>query len=187
MRWAKPARALRRSDMDDEVDVAPVDAEIERRSGDHGPQAVRLHRLLHAPPLADVERAVMKRDRQRVLVHPPKLLEHHLRLAARVDEDQRRAMAADRVVDSPNGIAGGVAGPRHPLVGIENGDVGFRAAGDRDQVGAAARRVLGDQPAAQLVRFGDRGRKADGLQVRHETSQAGEAQRQKVASLRGHQ
>ena len=36
----QPAGALRRADMDDEIDVAPVDAEIERRGGDDGAQAV---------------------------------------------------------------------------------------------------------------------------------------------------
>ena len=34
----QPARALRRADIDDEIDVAPVDAEIERRGADHGAQ-----------------------------------------------------------------------------------------------------------------------------------------------------
>jgi hypothetical protein len=47
MRWlARPMRcisrlgALRRADMDDEIDVAPVDAEVERRGADHGAQPV---------------------------------------------------------------------------------------------------------------------------------------------------
>ena len=31
-------------------------------------------------PLADIERAVMKRDRERVLVLPPQILEHHFGL-----------------------------------------------------------------------------------------------------------
>ena len=34
----QPARTLRRADMHDQVDVAPVDAEIERRGGDDGAQ-----------------------------------------------------------------------------------------------------------------------------------------------------
>ncbi len=90
----QPAGALRRADMDDQVDVAPVDAEVERRGRDDGAQAVGLHRLLDAAPLADVERAVMQRDRQVVLVDPPELLEQHLGLAARVDEQQRRPVLA---------------------------------------------------------------------------------------------
>ena len=37
--------------------------------------------------LRDVERAVVQRDRQAVVVDAPQLLEQHLGLAARVDED----------------------------------------------------------------------------------------------------
>jgi hypothetical protein len=35
----------------------------------------------------------MQRDRQAVVVDPPQLLEQQFRLAARVDEDQRRTVA----------------------------------------------------------------------------------------------
>ena len=97
----KPAGALRRADMDDEIDVAPVDAEVERRGGDDGAQAVRLHRLLDAAALADIERAVMQRDRQRILVDAPEFLEQQLRLAAGVDEEQRRLVALRPLRRSP--------------------------------------------------------------------------------------
>jgi hypothetical protein len=58
MRWLapdplrQPARALRRADMHDEVDIAPVDPEIQRRGGDHGAELIAPHRRLHPPPLA---------------------------------------------------------------------------------------------------------------------------------------
>ena len=35
MRWSHAASALGRADLDDEIDVAPIDAEIERRGADH--------------------------------------------------------------------------------------------------------------------------------------------------------
>ena len=116
---------------------------------------LRLHRLLDAAALADVERAVMQRDRQAVLVDAPQLLEQHLGLAARVDEKQRRAVPLDRLVDLGNGVAGGVAGPGHALLGIEDGDLGLGAAGDGDQLGHRAGRVLAHQPAPQFVRLRD--------------------------------
>ena len=60
----QPARSLRRADIDDEIDITPVDAEIERRGADDGLEAAFRHRLLDAAALAGVERAVMQRDRQ---------------------------------------------------------------------------------------------------------------------------
>ena len=93
MRWHEPAGALRRADMDDEIDVAPVDAEIERRGARPRrgacPAAIAASTLRRC---ADIERAVMQRDRQIVVVDAPQLLEQHLGLRARVDEDQRHAV-----------------------------------------------------------------------------------------------
>ena len=85
---SKARGALGRADMDDEIDVAPVDAEIEGRGGDDGAQGVLGHGALHLAALADVERAVMQRDRQAELVDTPKFLEQQFRLAAGVDEKQ---------------------------------------------------------------------------------------------------
>ena len=183
----QPAGALRRADMDDQIDVAPVDAEVEGRGGDDGAQAVALHRLLDAPALADGERAVMQGDRQIVLVDPPELAEQHFGLAARVDEQQRRAMAPDRLVDLGDGVAGGVARPGHALFGFQDGDFGLGASGNGDQLGHGARRLLADQPAPQLVRLRNGRRQADGLQRRHKPAQPRQAERQQMAALRGHQ
>ena len=76
------ARALRRADIDDEIDVAPVDAEVEGRGADHGAELSRRHRRLDLAPLGRVERAVMEGDRQALVVDPPELLEDQLGLAA---------------------------------------------------------------------------------------------------------
>ena len=89
----QPRGALGRADIDDEIDVAPVDAEIERRGADHAAQFARRHRVLDLAALGDVERAVMQRDREAVVVHAPEILEQHLGLAAGVDEHQRGLVA----------------------------------------------------------------------------------------------
>ena len=91
--------ALGRADLDDEIDVAPIDAEIERRGRDHRAQLARRHRRLDLAALLDGQDAVMQRDRQIVVVEPPQLLEHELGLGAGVDEDDRWSVAADHVVD----------------------------------------------------------------------------------------
>ena len=89
----QPRGALGRADIDDEIDIAPVDAEVERRGADHAAQFARRHGVLDLAALGDVERAVMQRDREAVVVHAPEILEQHLGLAAGVDEDQRGLVA----------------------------------------------------------------------------------------------
>ena len=135
----QPAGALRRADMDDEVDVAPVDAEVERRRRDDGAQAVRLHRLLDAPPLGDIERAVMQRDRQVVLVDAPELGEQQLRLAPRIDEEQRGLVLLHQLVDFGDCVARRMPLPRHTLPGIQHRDIGLGPTRDRDQLGHGGR------------------------------------------------
>ena len=98
-----PARALGRADVDDEVHVAPVDAEVEGRGADHGLELAFDHRRLDAPALGDVEGAVVEGDGERVLVQAPERLEDVLRLHAGVDEDERGLWGADEVVDRRHG------------------------------------------------------------------------------------
>ena len=131
----------------------------------------------------------MQRDRQAVVVDAPQLLEQQLGLAARVDEQQRRPVRLDRLVDLGDGVARRVAGPGHALARIEDGDVRLGAAVDRDQVGqrVAGTRVCATSQRAQLVGLGDRGRQADRLQPRRKRAQPRQAERQQVAALGGDQ
>jgi hypothetical protein len=66
-----PARALGRADIDDEIDVPPVDPQIERRGADDGAQPPLQHRRLDLAALLDIERAVMQGDGEPVLVDVP--------------------------------------------------------------------------------------------------------------------
>ena len=88
------------------------------------------HRRLDLAALRGIERAVVQRDRQAVVVDAPQLLEQQLGLHARVDEHQRQAVRLDRRVDLGDRVARGVAGPRQRLVGLENVDLGLGAAAD---------------------------------------------------------
>ena len=88
----QPRRALRRADINDKIDVAPVDAEIERGGAHHRAQPAGRHRGLDLAPLRHVERAVVQRDREVVVVQLPEVLENALGLAAGVDEYQSRAV-----------------------------------------------------------------------------------------------
>ena len=183
----QPRRALRRADIDHQIDVAPVDAEIERRCGDDRAQPSGRHRVLDLAPLADVERAVMQRDRQIVVVHPPQLLEDQLGLAARVDEDQRHFVPLDQRVDFAQRMARGVAGPGQPFGGVEHRDVGRRTRFGEHEVGAFIAAALRHQIAAQVVRLGDGCREPHGRQISRNGEQPREAERQQIAALRHHQ
>ena len=90
--------------------------------------------------LLDGERAVMHGDRQVVVVGLPQRLEQHLGLAARVDEEQRRLVLLDDLVELGDGVGRRVAGP---------GDVAPRSRGSR---GRAWRRRAGSQQPRLGVR-----------------------------------
>ncbi len=125
----------------------------------------------------------MQRNWQRVLIDPPEFLKQHLRLAAGIDEQKRRAVLADRLVDIGDGIARGMSCPWHALIGIENGDFRLGTAVDRHKTGHGIVAILFHQPAAQLVRLRHRCGEADGLQLRLQAAQARQPQRQKMPAL----
>ena len=127
--------ALGRAHIDHQIDIAPVDAEIERGGAHHGAQPAGRHRGLDLAALRHVERAVMERDRQAIVVDAPQLLEDPLGLAAGVDEDQRGAVTLDELVDLAERMLRRVSGPGQPLGGVEHGDVRRGAALRHHQIG----------------------------------------------------
>jgi hypothetical protein len=79
----QPRAAFRRADLDDEIVFAPLDAEIDRRGADHRAKIAGGHRRLDLAPMFNVMRALMLRDRQRILVDAPPVLEGLLRVRRR--------------------------------------------------------------------------------------------------------
>ena len=176
-----PRGALGAGELDDEVDVTPVDAEIQGRGANDGAQGAARHRRLDPAPLLGGKRPVMQGNGQAVLVQPPELLEGELGLEAGVDENQRRARPPDRLVDLWHGVSGGVADPRHLPLREQHVHHRRRSAGSADEVDL--RLCAGREPSADHVRILHRGREADTAVVRREGEQARHVQRQQVAAL----
>ena len=182
----QPARALRRADIDDEVDVAPVDAEVERRGADDGAELSCRHRRLDLAPLGGVERAVMEGDRVALAVDPPQLLEDQLGLAADIDEEERHAVCADRGVDVGDGVArrcGPTRARARPNSRIEMSGLAPPATTTR----SAMAPVLPHQPRPQRVRLGDGRREADRSEPRRQPAEPRQAEGEEVAALAGDQ
>ena len=174
----QPLDVLGRADLHDEVDVAPVDAEIEAAGRDDGAKLARDHGRLDAEPGLARERAVVERDGEALGVLGPERLEEELGLGAGVDEDEGGGGAADEVHHRGRGVARGLAGPGQRRVGLEDADEGLRARiGQEDaralaEVGGERRRVL------------DGGGEADTAQSGRERLEPGEAEHELVAPLR---
>ena len=92
-----PARDRRRRlDLDDEIDGAHVDAELERRGRDQPADESRLQAIFDLDPLRPRERPVVRAD-QRLAGELVERARQPLGDAPAVDEDQRRAMRLDEL------------------------------------------------------------------------------------------
>ena len=184
----QPRRTFRRADIDDQIDIAPVDAKIERGGAHHGAQLAGAHRVLDLAALRDIERTVMQRDGEVVVVDAPQRLEGELRLAAGIDENQRRLVLLDQIVDFAERVARRVPGPGQALAGVEHRHLRLRAGLRDDEVGLRrALQRLRHQKTAQLIGFGDCGGKTDRRNRRRQLKQPRHAERQQIAALRCHQ
>ena len=179
--------ALGGPDIDHQIDVPPIDAEIERGRAHDRAQLAARHGGLDLAALRDVERSVMQRDREAVLVDAPQLLKDPLRLAARIDEHQRGAMPPDVGVDLAERVLRRMSGPRQPLGGVEHGDVGRRAAVGHHQVGQrfAIRRLRHQEPAQIVGRGHGRGQ-TDARECRRQPKEPRQPKREEIAPLGGH-
>ena len=182
------ARALRRADVDDEIDVAPVDAQIQRRGAHDRAQSASGHGRFDLAPLRDIERTVMQRDRQVGVIDLPQRVEHQLGLHARVDEDECQLVRRDRLQDLAHRVACRVTGPWQLAFALEQTNVGHGAAFGFHQIGeqdvALGHRLRGE-PSAQLGRARHGRRQPGDDEARHQRAQARNPQRQQVAALGG--
>ncbi len=170
-------RALRRADLDHQVHVAPVDAEVQRGGTDHGPERPARHGRLHLAPAFHVQAAMMQRDGQHVVIHPPEFLKHQLRLAAGIDEDQHGAMVPDRLIDLRYDMPCRVPGPRDPPLRPQDRHLRLRTRGTTDDGG---RFLSQPDESRQPFRFSHRRRKPDTPVTGRDRLKPGEIQRQQI-------
>ena len=181
----QPRSALRGADIDDEIDVTPIDAKIERRGTDHRPQSAAGHRLFDFAPLRYIKRAVMQRDGEIVVVDLPKLLKNAFGLAAGVDENQRRAMRRDKPVDLVERVPRRVPRPGQPLARVEHGDV-RRGAGfcnNKIRMRVRGTAALRHHEACKFLGLRHCRREADAGEMGREPKKPRQAEREQIAAL----
>ena len=184
----QPSRdRLRALDLDDEVDRAHVDAELERRRRDEARDLPRLQELLDDEPLLPRERPVVRArelllgelvDPEREPLGEPPVVDEDDRRAVRADEledrrvDRRPDRAArpldadahlDAVRERRHGELGGRAELAHVLDGDDDLEVELLADARVDELDLAA--GAGHEPADLLQRTLRR-READALERR---------------------
>ena len=74
----QPRRALGRAHLDDQVHIAPVDAQVEAGGRHDGPQPPFGHGRLHLAPRVHRQAAMVDADGQQLLIGRPQLLEDQL-------------------------------------------------------------------------------------------------------------
>ena len=127
--------AFWRANIDDEIDVAPVDPEIQGGGGNDGAQTTRRHGRFDLTTLRHIEGAVMQRDREPIVVDAPQFLEDPFGLAARIDENERSVVPFDQFVDLVDRMLRGMTGPGQMLSRIEHADLWCRASLRHHKIG----------------------------------------------------
>ena len=105
----------------------------------------------------------MERDRQIVLIGHPQLVKQPLRLAARVDKDQRRAMPLDGIVDARKRVDRRMPCPGDVIIGVEDRNVRLRPTFHRNKARHWRIVCLWQEPASQSIGVRDSRGKSDRL------------------------
>ena len=184
----QPRTAFGRANIDHQVDVAPVYAEIQRRGAHDCAQFPGSHCVFNAPSLRNIERAVMQGNGKIVVVSSPQLLKQKFRLAPGIDEHQRRFVRLDTCINFTESMARRMTSPGQMLLCIEHRDNRLCAGLRDDQISARmAMQRLPNQKAAKLVRLRNSGGQAHRGKLRRQRKQTRHSKRQQVTSFRRHQ
>ena len=134
-----------RADLDNLIDIAPINAQIKAAGRDDRAQGARRHRIFDLGALLARKRAVVKGDRQGCLVGKPEGLEKQLGLGAGVDENDARICGFNRAQNIRHGIAPAGPRPRGRQRGRQKRDIGFGAGvgNQKPRAPHESRKILG--------------------------------------------
>ena len=180
----QPRCPLGRPHLDDEVDIAPIDAEIEAGGGDDGAQPAGGHGVLGLAPRLRRQRSVVDADRQRLVILGPQVAKDDLRDRPRVDEDDGQPRLFDAAHDGARRPAAIVPGPGDAVFGHD--DLHHRrCARIAAHEGHAGCIGIWGEPALIGLRVGDGGAQPDAAQAGGEPLQPRQRQAELVAALGG--
>ena len=179
----QPRAALGRAHLHDQINIAPIDPQIEAGGSDQRAQLAARHRAFDFAPRLLRQRAMMNPDRQVIRIGFPQLLKNELGQKARVAEDQRRVVGADRFDQLRHCPSRGMPAPRHPgILGQQDRELGRRA-GFTQYQRDATQIAMRCQPAFERGRIGQRRRQGDPLQRGRKRLQPGQREREQVTAF----
>ena len=171
---------LGRADLNDQIDIAPVDPQIEAAGTHDRPQLTVHHRLFDPLSLLSGQAAVVDADRQAVLVREPKVVKENLGLRTGVVKDQRGFVLLDLFEHRGDRVAPAAAGPRGRLGGFQHPDVRIGAGVSQNDFARVG--MLGQHPrdGCGVVHGGGQ---AHAAHVGAQSLQAGNGQHQLIAAF----
>ena len=132
-----------RTNLDHQINIAPVDPQIETACADDCAQAALTHRGLDLSAGLARQRAVMDANRQGVLIGLPQFVEKQFGIGAGVVKDQRGAMAFNLVIDRLHAKSPAAPRPWGRDIRLKNGDIGRGALRRGNDLSPAVRRQIG--------------------------------------------
>ena len=168
---------FRRTNLNDQIDIAPVDAQIKAAGADNGAQLACDHGGLDTFTLFAGKAAVVDADGQIIGVGQPEVMEKQLGLSAGVVKDERGAVGFDKVKHGGDGIAATTTGPGGRGIGQQHLDIRVGAGVGLQDGGVCAKK------AGEGGGVFHRGRQADAAEGGGEGREAGEVEHELIAAL----
>ena len=174
----QPLYILGRADLQHQIHIAPIDAQIQAARAHNRAQLALGHGGFHFFALGACQAAVMNADGQGRVIRHPEAVEKQLGLGAGVVKYQRGFVAVNFLHHRINGIGRAAARPWRGLGGGQHGNIGgWPGIGVDDVAALGGRGHHGGDGGGVL----DRGRQAHPPQAWRQCLQARERQEQLVA------
>ena len=138
----QPFDVLGRAHLDHQINIAPVQPQIERPRANHSAQLASNHRRFYPLALFARQRTVVNADRKCLFVRQPQIVKENLGLCAGVVKDQRDAMGFDLFQDCRDGVFAPAPRPRRRHIGNQHLNVRIRAGISQQHFGFRGKKAL---------------------------------------------